>query len=61
MDARKFKRLLKKAIKEEKEKKVLCASCDKPIHIDDLGVVSNGKFYHKNFVCLVGMTLNFHK
>lgn len=42
---------------QEKNKKVLCASCKKPIHIDDLGLITgkNGvqKWYHDNYVCLL--------
>ena len=40
-----------------KNKRVLCSGCNKPIKIENLGLIE-GKygeqsFYHDNFVCLV--------
>jgi hypothetical protein len=34
--------------KRKTKEMILCAECNKPIHIDDLGVVSYKGLYHKD-------------
>lgn len=44
-------------MKKNKEVKVLCYECSKPIHVDDLGGISkiNGKeaWFHKNCLPII--------
>ena len=40
------------------ENRVLCHACKKPIHIDDLGLITGDKdgkqkWFHDNYVCLI--------
>lgn len=44
--------------KEIKKEHVLCISCKKPIHIDELGAINKQGMCHNNICCLIDIEAN---